>query len=519
MIWRNFSYGLLFYPHKMVYRFFIEGLAVLVLLFGVCCSCEASTTPASTDKGSPTPPAALALAQSSSHKQSEGLIEPSDLHYGVYLKGQKVGWMRSQTLVGKTVQSIVDVEAKITGLGTTATITMHESRHYNRRTKQLDKISYSQRAQTGEMRIDGERLGDVLDMSVSAGGQVTRKKLKTQDNLQDLQAVLTLAREGKVGDERQVQHFDAGMLKTVTVKHRVVERDKRMFGGVLTPIVQISSHFPELGIEEKIWVDHLGTLLESRIGGFFIARLESETVAKQLDYSQDLLISAVVPLPPDTKLSQNMTQITLEMDGFGKNMPPQSPRQKVSLKGERVILKLSRDQAPQGIFTPKRNTANEFLESTAFIQSDNPKIVAHAREAIGSATTNVDVIERLTRFVYHHIKDEYVPSYSNALEALNTGRGDCTEHSILFVALARALGLPARVAVGIAYWPAGGGFGWHAWSEVEVGGRWISVDPTWNQPISDATHIKLADGSPAQQAKIVMLLGQLKVHRVETAAL
>ena len=99
----------------------------------------------------------------------------------------------------------------------------------------------------------------------------------------------------------------------------------------------------------------------------------------------------------------------------------------------------------------------------------------------------------------------------SALEALESGRGDCTEHSILFVALARALGIPARVAVGIAYWPPGDGFGWHAWAEVKAGDDWYAVDPTWNQPIADATHLKLADGGPAEQASIVMLLGKLRI--------
>ena len=117
--------------------------------------------------------------------------------------------------------------------------------------------------------------------------------------------------------------------------------------------------------------------------------------------------------------------------------------------------------------------------------------------------------------MYTHVKDEYVASFSNAMEALKSGRGDCTEHSILFVALARAVGIPARSAVGIAYWPIGEGFGWHAWAEVKIGDRWYAVDPTWNQPIADATHIKLAVGGPAEQARIVMLLGSLKVVSVK----
>jgi transglutaminase-like putative cysteine protease len=104
-----------------------------------------------------------------------------------------------------------------------------------------------------------------------------------------------------------------------------------------------------------------------------------------------------------------------------------------------------------------------------------------------------------------------VPAFSNALEALHTGRGDCTEFSVLFVALARAAHIPARVAVGVAYWPPGEGFGWHAWAEIYANGRWLSVDPTWGQPISDVTHLKFAEGGPQEQARVVMLLGRLNI--------
>ena len=138
-------------------------------------------------------------------------------------------------------------------------------------------------------------------------------------------------------------------------------------------------------------------------------------------------------------------------------------------------------------------------------------MVAAAKKAVGDATEVATAVERLVRFVYDYIQDEYVPSYSNALEALQSRRGDCTEHSVLFVALARALGIPARVAVGIAYWPPGQGFGWHAWAEVRSGDTWYATDPTWNQVTADATHLKLADGDPVQQARIVMLLGNLKI--------
>ncbi len=76
-----------------------------------------------------------------------------------------------------------------------------------------------------------------------------------------------------------------------------------------------------------------------------------------------------------------------------------------------------------------------------------------------------------------------VRSLPSAAEVLRTRVGDCNEHTALFVALARAAGLPARIAVGLVYLR--GGFYYHAWPEVYVEergrGLWLPVDPTLNQ--------------------------------------
>ena len=72
--------------------------------------------------------------------------------------------------------------------------------------------------------------------------------------------------------------------------------------------------------------------------------------------------------------------------------------------------------------------------------------------------------------------------------------GDCTEYTLLFVSLARSLGMPAREAFGLKYsvdpYPT---FTQHAWAEVFDGEYWISVDPSWNQLIVNVGHIKLDD--------------------------
>ena len=101
---------------------------------------------------------------------------------------------------------------------------------------------------------------------------------------------------------------------------------------------------------------------------------------------------------------------------------------------------------------------------------------------------------------------------------LRTRVGDCNEHTALYVAMARALGLPARVAVGLVYLR--GAFYYHAWAEVwidEAPGRglWLPVDPTLDEFPADATHVRLARGGLDRQTAILALVGQAKLEVLE----
>ena len=97
----------------------------------------------------------------------------------------------------------------------------------------------------------------------------------------------------------------------------------------------------------------------------------------------------------------------------------------------------------------------------------------------------------------------------SALDVLDSKVGDCNEHSTLFAALARAAGIPTRVAVGLVY--IDGHFGYHAWNEVLAADGWLSVDPTWDQMPVDVGHIALLRGGLGEHARLLPLMGRLKI--------
>ena len=61
------------------------------------------------------------------------------------------------------------------------------------------------------------------------------------------------------------------------------------------------------------------------------------------------------------------------------------------------------------------------------------------------------VAEQLANAVFNMLEKEVTISVPSAVQVLESLTGDCNEHTVLYVALARALGLPARTAVGLVY--------------------------------------------------------------------
>jgi transglutaminase-like putative cysteine protease len=158
---------------------------------------------------------------------------------------------------------------------------------------------------------------------------------------------------------------------------------------------------------------------------------------------------------------------------------------------------------------------SSYLRPELFIESDAPEIVAEAKKAAAGATAPRLVAERLTRYVNALLDKKPTVSLPSAREVLRTGVGDCNEHTALYVAMARALGVPARIAVGLVYLR--GGFFYHAWPEVYVDegrgrGLWLPVDPTLNQFPADATHIRLARGGLDRQVAILPAIGRAKMR-------
>jgi hypothetical protein len=138
--------------------------------------------------------------------------------------------------------------------------------------------------------------------------------------------------------------------------------------------------------------------------------------------------------------------------------------------------------APISTYNINSSLYQKYTKSEQLIQSENSKIISKARQ-ITFGTTNInEKAKKIFDFVSNNLEYSMISEEKGALWALENGIGDCSEHTLLFVALSRAIGIPARVNIGFALPPTikttqNG----HMWAEYYIDEYgWIPVDVSWN---------------------------------------
>ncbi len=127
------------------------------------------------------------------------------------------------------------------------------------------------------------------------------------------------------------------------------------------------------------------------------------------------------------------------------------------------------------------------LKATTLMETADPEVVAAARRIVGGESDARKAAAAIADFVFTRLRKASpdIPD-PTAKETLRSGVGDCSEHALLFTALCRAAGIPARRCSGFVN--IGSDWGAHAWCEIWVG-KWIGADPTTNEIGTRARYI------------------------------
>jgi len=314
--------------------------------------------------------------------------------------------------------------------------------------------------------------------------------------------------------------FDPATLANAPMDITVGEREIVRTREAILPAFRVEMSFQ--GLRSSSWITDTGELVreESPLGLMTIRESaeQAQGLAIPRNIQSDLLaMSAVVPVMQQ-RIDDPRAVRRLSLRVEGVDLPPadlEGAGQHVD--GSTIDIQDPRTLEPG----PADPDLARYLAPEPLIESDAPEIVAEAERAVQGVTGTRARAERLTRYVNALIDKKPTVSLPSALDVLRTKVGDCNEHTALYVAMARALHIPARIAVGLVYVRgAQGAFYYHAWPEVYLDegdgrGLWLPVDPTLNEFPADGTHLRLIRGGLDRQAAIIGLIGRLRMTVVD----
>lgn len=446
-----------------------------------------------------------------------------DSWYGVYMNGQKAGYAFNSTTVdaSENVAVLDELHFRIVMAGIKQDMTMTSKRAYGKD----GSLSYAETHvddPSGKSEFVATVKGKDIVVRSMVGGQTTELKLpKPSESLEDyLRQLRLLGPEAKIGDSATYSFFEPLYQKSITGASIIEDIRDQVLDGVTTKVFKIKTTDDVSGLDTYSHVAQDGTVLENEVGGIMVVRLEREDLAKDVNYVNDVIISNAAQLDMPLKDPRGRTDLHLSLQG------PLSTAHMFSDERQEIHLEPLTPTMMEAKFVGRKYVMDgfkaaplpimelevqEWLKPSTFIQSDNAKLIEKAKEIVGDERNSLRASEKICHWVYENVKTTFSARLSNALEVLDHLEGDCTEHSILFIGLARAANIPAREVAGLIYVESPHpGFYFHQWAKVWVG-KWIDVDPTFDQPLADVTHIKLAEGDLLSQAKLLPVIGQLKV--------
>lgn len=240
--------------------------------------------------------------------------------------------------------------------------------------------------------------------------------------------------------------------------------------------------------------------------------LRPSTAKTDIGETSLIRINRAIDRPNETRSA--VYRITVKGDDDPATTFVQDNRQECkNLHGSTFELHVHAQQPPLVAPTPVR-AKDEFLKSCHWIDSDDPKIRAYARAAVGKRTDPWERAKAIERWVHDNMHLSYAESFAPASEVAKTLRGDCRQYGLLATAMCRAAEVPARTAIGLCYAydrTQGPVMAFHLWTEVLVRGEWIAIDATRGQGYVGATHLKITDHSWYDTQSLTPLLPVFRV--------
>ena len=301
-------------------------------------------------------------------------------------------------------------------------------------------------------------------------------------------------------EEYSTLNFEKGRDEPTRVS--LLKRETKVVKGVSVETLTFKMSQPEQGMTGTCICDSRGMPIKFQFMGIIEARLETRDVARDVDRSVDLMTEMLVPMRGLSVHEDELKTLTLEWRGADEllaHTATQGPTWRT--KGRVQTLVLSRAAVPDATeqAAPIPADVKPYLAANGVNNSDHPDLVKVATGLVAGASDRWAAVQAINAWVDTSVEDALSANSLTARSVLSRLEGDCTEHTLLAIALLRAAGIPAREISGVIYVDELRAMGWHAWLEVWVG-RWIPIDPTWGQaPASLGRVVFMVEGDPSAQ--------------------
>ncbi len=272
-----------------------------------------------------------------------------------------------------------------------------------------------------------------------------------------------------------------------------------------------SMNLPMGSFENIGYVDAMGRVLRTEIPMAGLSmRLTATTREQALDdfdppeFFVDTLVQIDRAIDRDTA---QRIEYTLKISGADRSIPDlptnamQTPGVRTKQSATIVVQRIDQDQLRK---LPMETTHSEamkpYLKAGPSINIHDAEIIKMAKEARGDTTHPYLVADKLRVYVSKIITEKNLNiGFATASEVCRKREGDCSEHAVLLAALGRVVNLPSRVVVGLAYVPEFAGkrnvFGFHMWTQFNLGGKWIDFDAALRESDCSPARIALATSS------------------------
>lgn len=476
---------------------------------------------------------------------NDGALIMRNDNLGFYLGGQKIGYSRftleeesaddNEKKPGKFYKFNSNVFMTIQAMGFPIQISIKQEGEVNEDLS-LRSFRFTYEGSGQNLKMEGEIDGNKINLRTISENEHNDSTIDITPPIYHTElAHLLLARDGlSMGKKKEYPIFDplTGLGK-VTLSVLNQESLKLPNGE------NFSAYVVDINLENyhtKCWINKLGDLYKQtgELAGIkFTAIKETSKQARNFNYIspeiepssgepiQDLIEASMVPSSVHFNQPANVKEMKIRIDGItAKDIIIDNSYQSLVDQGEDSVTLLVKklDYSPiinsatpeKPPFTNQDSNLKKYLGNDYLIQSTNPRIRNQALEITETANSRWEAAEQIATWLYKNIEKEIRVTIPSAFEVLNSKKGDCNEHSTLFTALARSIGIPTKIEAGLVF--QGKGFYYHAWNEVNIDGTWYPIDATLNRIQMDATHIKLAEGSLKSQSEIAPLIGHLKAE-------